>query len=69
MTFPRPLGPLKPPMPRRHPEALPQYRTCPDCSRFLLLSSENFALRKGPGRYPGSRPPTLLAASCANRRT
>jgi hypothetical protein len=49
-------------MPLRHPEALPQYRTCTDCGRSLILSSENFALRKGPGRYPWQ--PSAYAPRC-----
>jgi len=46
----------------QHPEALPRYRTCTDCGRSLLLSSENFALRKGPGRYPWQ--PSAYAPRC-----
>lgn len=57
-----PYEPIRPPMPLRHPEALAQYRTCPDCGRSLLLSSEYFALRKGPGRYPWQ--PSAYAIRC-----
>jgi hypothetical protein len=47
----------------RHPEALPQYRTCAGaCARSLLISSDNFALRRGPGRYPWQ--PSAYAPRC-----